>query len=53
MDLPINHIPAAGNNIDVRINAVVLQLLMLSWIIIMYEQPLESYISQRNTFCDL
>lgn len=37
--IPINHIPAAGNNMAVRINAVVLQLLMLSCITIMYEQP--------------
>jgi hypothetical protein len=34
-DIPINHIPAAGNNTVVRINVVVLQLLMLSCIIIL------------------
>jgi hypothetical protein len=31
-DIPINHIPAAGNNMVVKINEVVLQLLMLSCI---------------------
>jgi len=36
-DLPINHIAAAGKNILVRINAVVLQLLILSCIINVYE----------------